>query len=119
MLIKRLGRCVTWGIKWAVTFIIFYQIVFALSFRFTPGDPQHFYVPSGSYYSYIGERIYRVLNDYPLGLGEIGLEMNIDDQYLALLVYVPYFASIQYFVFGGVFGWWLSSYERKRMTPAS
>ena len=94
-------KAISCGVKWAVGFILVYQILFATTYHFTPGATQHLYVSRGHPLAEIAERIMLVVWDYPVGLGMLGLKWgDNDDPFLALLIYVPYLISIQYFVFG-------------------
>jgi hypothetical protein len=112
--IVRIFSC---GIKWAVAFIIFYQILFATTYRFTPGASQHFYVSRDHSLINVEERIMILIADYPVALGSMALKWEFDDPFLSLLIYVPYFTSIQYFIFGCLFGLCVHIYKLKRKPP--
>ncbi len=107
-LIKICFRSLFLGMKCAVAFIFLYQVLFALTYRFTPGAVEHLYADSNWRFAKLGDRMLGLMADYPTGLGYKVMEMNFEDPFLALLIYVPYIASFQYLVLGCLAGLLLS-----------
>jgi len=114
IILKHFRRSIWWGIKCAIGFVIIYQIIFAISFRFTPGADEHFYVSNNTRIAYIAGDIHRMIIEYPLALGVKAMQMPFDDQYLTLLIYVPYIVSIQYCLVGCIVGLFLSLRKSKK-----
>lgn len=106
MNISRTRRILSWGIGWMISFIMLYQIVFAAAFRFTPCSRDHAYESRGSSLSRVAERAHQLLLVVSVPAARIAENIKWDDSFFEQLIYVPYLISIQYLVYGCIFGVW-------------
>jgi hypothetical protein len=114
MSFKRFRTIISWGLVWAVTFVLFYQLVFAVGYNFTPCGDDGLYSSNKYFLSEFAISLFQVLIDHPFRLGRIALGVNWSDPFYGVLIWVPYVTSIQYFVFGCMFGLGLSIYKSRR-----
>jgi hypothetical protein len=97
---------IVWGMVWAAVFVLAYQAIFALAFNFTPCGDDGLYSSNKQNFSEVAIRVLGIATQYPFPIKRWAQGIEWSDPIIAELVYVPYLISIQYFLFGCLFGFY-------------
>jgi hypothetical protein len=97
-----------WGSMFALAYLYIYEISLAIMVRPTPLAIGHiFELRNGENVGWIvGSIVSRILQSLSFPMHAVGRNLFPSEPYFDACIYLPFTSAAQWFLYGGIFGWW-------------